>query len=94
MVANWTNAPQIPSKMPPRLRNCSIKGRVRKSLIFRQINRSEQAWAILQRPLRARKTERKIARGNAVKPFGNSQKGIRKGRLTWVTASDKYPTIK
>jgi hypothetical protein len=33
-------------------------------------------------------------RHNAVKPFGNSQKGIRKGRLTWVRASDKYPTIK
>jgi hypothetical protein len=31
---------------------------------------------------------------NAVKPFGNSQKGIRKGRLTWVIASDKYPGIK
>ena len=31
---------------------------------------------------------------NAVKPFGNSQKGIPKGRLTWVIASDKYPGIK
>ena len=29
-----------------------------------------------------------------VKPFGNSQKGIRKGRLTWILASDKYPGIK
>jgi hypothetical protein len=37
---------------------------------------------------------REIARRSAVKPFGNSQKGIRKGPLTWVTASDKYPGIK
>jgi hypothetical protein len=29
-----------------------------------------------------------------VKPFGNSQKGIWKGRLTWIFASDKYPGIK
>jgi hypothetical protein len=36
----------------------------------------------------------KISLGNAVKPFGNSQKGIGKGRLTWLTASDKYPGIK
>jgi hypothetical protein len=32
----------------------------------------------------------KIVPGNAVKPFGNSQKGIGNGRLTWLTASDKY----
>jgi hypothetical protein len=36
------------------------------------------------------KTRQKIALGNAVKPFGNSQKGIGNGRLTWLTASDKY----
>jgi hypothetical protein len=32
----------------------------------------------------------KIVPGNAVKPFGNSQKGIGNGPLTWLTASDKY----
>jgi hypothetical protein len=40
------------------------------------------------------KTGRETGRHNEVKPFGNSQKGIRKGRLTWARASDKYPTIK
>jgi hypothetical protein len=38
----------------------------------------------------ADKVEREIVSENAVKPFSNSQKGIGKGPLTWVTASDKY----
>jgi hypothetical protein len=36
------------------------------------------------------KSMSKIMTANAVKPFGNSQKGIGNGRLTWLTASDKY----
>jgi len=31
-----------------------------------------------------------IALGYKVKPFGNSQKGIKKGWLTWLAASAKY----
>lgn len=31
---------------------------------------------------------------DAIKPFGNSQKGNGKGWLTWLVASDKYPPIR
>jgi hypothetical protein len=32
----------------------------------------------------------KTGLGHEVKPFGNSQKGIGKARLTWLAAWDKY----
>jgi hypothetical protein len=37
------------------------------------------------------KSRRKIVVGDAVKPFGNSQKGKGNGPLTWITAWDKLP---
>jgi hypothetical protein len=36
----------------------------------------------------------KIARSIVLRPFGNSQKGIRNGWLTWVEASDKFWAIR
>jgi hypothetical protein len=48
---------------------------------------------ILQRGVRAHKIGQKNAHSNAVKPFGNSQKGIGKGRLTWLVASEQYAAI-
>lgn len=52
------------------------------------------AFADSKRLVNTRETGYQTNTCNPVKPFGNSQKGIRKARLTWVVASDKYPGIK
>jgi hypothetical protein len=59
--------------------NCQLLGRVR-------VVRS----ALLATAKRNEKSHPDIA----VKPFGNSQKGIEEGWLTWFIPSDKYPAIK
>src|SRR5258706_13029908 len=64
-------------------RRCSIKHAAANSDFW-----SESAPEIVpktnpRRRSSTAKTRQKIALGNAVKPFGNSQKGIGNGRLTW-----------
>jgi hypothetical protein len=70
----------VKTATPPFYRtNCQLLGRV-------QVVRS----AVLA-------TAKQRARSHpdiAVKPFGNSQKGIEEGWLTWFIPSDKYPAIK
>jgi hypothetical protein len=51
---------------------------------------SRSVFAPSQGAFRDPKTGRNFVCADAVKPFGNSQKGIRNGRLTWQLPSDKY----
>jgi hypothetical protein len=67
---------------------------VRNPAFHRKIDGRQETFLRICGEVGGEKIGRKLVPCNAVKPFGNSQKGIRKGRLTCIMASDKYPGIK